>query len=43
MDVLSDIVRIDPEKESDQAPSKIISAEILRGEPGEFKKLPDQR
>lgn len=43
MDVLSDIVRIDPEKESDQAPTKIISAEILRGEPGEFKKLPDQR
>ena len=40
MDVLSDIQRIDPEKESEVAPDKIVSAEILRGEPGPFEKLP---
>ncbi|MBQ9874444.1 MAG: peptidylprolyl isomerase [Thermoguttaceae bacterium] len=40
MDVLSDINRIDPEKESELPPDKIIEATILRGEPGEFKKLP---
>ncbi len=39
MDVLSDITRIDPEKGSEEAPTKIITAEILRGKPGEFKKL----
>ncbi len=42
MEVLSDINRIDPEKESDEAPDKIIEAEILRGKPGEFKKLPER-
>ena len=40
MDVLSDIQRIDPEKESDAAPDKILEAKILRGEPEEFEKLP---
>ncbi len=40
MDVLSDIERIDPEKESDAAPDKIIEAKILRGEPEAFEKLP---
>ena len=40
MDVLSDIQRIDPEKENDVAPDKIVEAKILRGEPGEFEKLP---
>lgn len=43
MDVLSDIQRIDPEKESDAAPDKIIEAKILRGEPGPFEKLPERR
>ncbi len=40
LDVLSDIQRIDPEKESDVAPDKILEAKILRGEPAEFEKLP---
>ncbi len=40
MDVLSEIQRIDPEKESDAAPDKIIDAKILRGEPEPFDKLP---
>ena len=43
MDVLSDIQRIDPEKESEVAPDKIIEAKILRGELYEFKKLPERR
>ena len=42
MDVLSDINRIDPEQESEEAPDKIIEAKILRGKPGEFKKLPER-
>lgn len=42
MEVLSDITRIDPEKESEEAPDKILEAKILRGKPGEFKKLPDK-
>ncbi len=40
MDVLSEIQRIDPEKESDVAPDKIIKATIIRGEPQPFEKLP---
>ena len=40
MEVLSDIQRIDPEKESDAVPDKIIDAKILRGEPEPFDKLP---
>ncbi len=40
MDVLSDITRIDPEKESDEAPAKIVKATIIRGKGGDFKKLP---
>lgn len=40
MDVLSSIQRIDPEKESDAVPDKIIDAKILRGEPEPFDKLP---
>jgi cyclophilin family peptidyl-prolyl cis-trans isomerase len=43
MSVLSDIQRIDPEKETDATPDKIVSAEILRGEPEEFEKLPATR
>jgi len=42
MDVLSDIQRIDPEKESEVAPDKILEAKILRGELYEFKKLPER-
>lgn len=42
MDVLSDINRIDPEKESDVAPDKIIEAKILRGAPGKFEKLAER-
>lgn len=42
MEVLSEINRIDPEKESEVAPDKILEAKILRGEPGEFKKLPER-
>ena len=42
MDVLSEIERIDPEAESNVAPDKIIEAKILRGEPFEFKKLPER-
>ena len=40
MDVLSEIQRIDPEAESDVAPDKILSAEVLRGTPVSFEKLP---
>ena len=40
MAVLSELQRIDPEGENLPAPDKIVSAEILRGEPTPFEKLP---
>jgi len=40
MDVLSELQRIDPEGQNLPAPDKIVSAEILRGEPTPFEKLP---
>lgn len=40
MPVLSELQRIDPEGENLPAPDKIVSAEILRGEPTPFEKLP---
>ena len=40
MEVLSELQRIDPEGENLPAPDKIVSAEILRGEPTSFEKLP---
>ena len=40
MDVLSELQRIDPEGQNLPAPDKIIEAQIVRGEPTEFTKLP---
>ena len=42
MDVLSELQRIDPEGRDLPAPDKIVSAEILRGEPTPFEKLPQR-
>lgn len=43
MNVLAELQRIDPERPQGVEPSKIVSAKILRGKPGEFKKLPERR
>ena len=43
MDVLANLQRIDPEKEGQPAPDKILEAVIERGAPFDFKKLPSRR
>lgn len=43
MDVLASLQRIDPEKEGQPAPDKILEATIERGAPFDFKKLPSRR